>query len=47
LYHAPGVPPDTTLEAIAREYMRRFNQEAVARTRMPVQQWMYGSVKPH
>ena len=47
LYHAPGTPPDSTFEAIAREYMRRFNQEAVARTRTPVQQWMYWSVKPH
>ena len=47
LYHAPGAPPDSTFEAIAREYMRRFNQEAVARSRIPVQQWMYWSVKPH
>ena len=47
LYHAPGSPPDSTFEAIAREYIRRFNQEAVARTRIPVQQWMYWSVKPH
>ena len=47
LFHAPGTPPDSTFEAIAREYIRRFNQEAVARTRMPVQQWMYWSVKPH
>jgi hypothetical protein len=47
LYHAPGSPPDSTFEAIAREYMRRFNQEAVARSRMPVQNWMYWSVKPH
>jgi hypothetical protein len=47
LYHAPGTPPDSTFEAIAREYMRRFNQEAVARTRIPVRQWMYWSVKPH
>lgn len=47
LYHAPGSPPDSTFEAIAREYMRRFDQEAVARTRLPVQQWMYWSVRPH
>jgi hypothetical protein len=47
LYHSPGMPPDSTFEAIAREYMRRFNQEAVARSRMPVQHWMYWSVKPH
>jgi hypothetical protein len=47
LYHAPGSPADSTFEAIAREYIRRFNQEAVARIRMPVQQWMYWSVKPH
>ena len=47
LFHAPGSPPDSTFEAIAREYMRRFNQEAVARVRMPVQQWMYWSGKPH
>jgi hypothetical protein len=47
LYHAPGAVPDSTIEAIAREYIRRFNQEAVARSRIPVQQWMYWSVKPH
>ena len=47
LYHDPDSPPDSTFEAIAREYIRRFNQEAVARSRMPVQQWMYWSVKPH
>ena len=47
LYHAPGVPADSTFEAIAMEYIRRFHQEAVARTRIPVQQWMYWSVKPH
>jgi hypothetical protein len=47
LYHAPGSPPDSTFEAIAREYIRRFNQEAVARTRMPAQEWMYWSVTPH
>ena len=47
LYHEPGSPPDSTFEAIAREYIRRFNQEAVARSRIPVQSWMYWSVKPH
>jgi hypothetical protein len=47
LYHDPGSPPDSTFEAIAREYMRRFAQEAVARSRIPVRQWMYWSVKPH
>jgi hypothetical protein len=47
LYHAPGAPPDSTFEAIAREYLRRLTQEAVSRTRSPVQQWMYWSVKPH
>jgi hypothetical protein len=47
LYEVPGKPtPDSTFEAIAREYIRRFNQEAVARSRFPVQSWMYWGVKP-
>jgi hypothetical protein len=47
LYHELGSPPDSTFEAIAREYIRRFNQEAVARSQIPVKSWMYWSVKPH
>jgi hypothetical protein len=47
LYHEPGSPPDSTFEAIAMEYIRRFKQEAVARSRMPVQSTMYWGVKPH
>jgi hypothetical protein len=47
LFHTLGAtPPDSTLEAIAREYIRRFNQEAVARTRFTAPQWLYWSVKP-
>ena len=42
-----GAPADSTVEAIAKEYIRRFNQEAVARSRIPIQSWMYWSVKPH
>jgi len=42
-----GGPADSMVEAIAKEYLRRFNQEAVARSRIPVQSWMYWSVKPH
>ena len=47
LYPGAVAMPDSTFEAIAREYMRRFNQEAVARSRIPVKSWMYWSVKPH
>lgn len=47
LFHPAGTPADTTFENIAKEYIRRFNQEAVARVRFPVQQWMYWGVKPH
>ena len=47
LYHAAGSPPDSTFENIAKEYIRRFKQEAVAHVRYPAQQWMYWGVKPH
>jgi hypothetical protein len=42
--HPPGVPPDSTFEAIAVEYGRRFRQEAVLRTRTPAQLWLYRAV---
>lgn len=44
--HPPAVPPDSTFEAIAREYNRRFHQEAVLRTRAPAQQWLYRAAQP-
>ena len=48
LFEVPGKPtPDSTFEAIAKEYIRRFNQEAVARSRFPVQSVMYWGVRPH
>lgn len=39
--HPPGNPPDSVFEAIAAEYIRRFNQEAVLHLRAPAEQWLY------
>ena len=41
VHHSPGVPPDSVFEAIAREYIRRFRQEAVLRSRSAAEMWMY------
>ena len=41
VHHAPGVPPDSAFAAIALEYCRRFNQEAVLRAQAPARQWLY------
>lgn len=46
LTYSPGTVADSTVEAIAREYIRRFNQEAVARHTWPVQHRMYWSGRP-
>ena len=46
LYYLPGTVADSAVEAIAREYVRRFNQEAVSRHTWPVQLRMYWSGKP-
>ena len=45
VHHAPGVPPDSTFEAIALEYCRRFNQEAVLRAQAPARQWLYRATR--
>ena len=45
LFYEPGTVADSTVEAIAREYVRRFNQEAVARHKSLSQLWMYWSGK--
>lgn len=45
LTYFPGTVADSAVEAIAREYMRRFNQEAVSRHTWPVQHLMYSSGK--
>lgn len=42
--HPAGQPPDSTFDAIAMEYVRRFRQEAVLRVRSPAQQWLYRAV---
>ena len=42
--HPAGEPSDSTFEAIAQEYRRRFRQEAVIRISHPAQQWLYGPV---
>ncbi len=47
LTYLPGTVADSTVEAIGREYMRRFKQEAVSRHTWPVQHSMYWSGKPH
>ena len=47
LTYLPGTVADSTVEAIAREYLRRFSQEAVSRHTWPVQHSMYWSGKPH
>ncbi len=39
--HPQGHPPDSVFEAIAAEYCRRFNQEAVVRVRAAAEQWVY------
>ncbi|SRR5579872_5171535 len=39
--HPLGSPPDSTFAAIAAEYCRRFQQEAVARETSPVHWWLY------
>ncbi len=41
--HPPGSPPDSTFAAIAAEYCRRFQQEAVARETSPVHWWLYNA----
>ena len=46
LYYLPGTVADSVVGAIASEYIRRFNQEAVARHTWPVQRQMYWSGKP-
>ena len=43
LSYLPGTVADGVVEAIAREYMRRFSQEAVSRHTWPVQHSMYWS----
>jgi len=45
LTHPAGSPPDSTFENIAKEYIRRFHQEAVFRVRTPAQGWMYTAPK--
>ena len=46
LYYLPGTVADSVVDAIAREYIRRFNQEAVSRHTWPVHLRMYWSGKP-
>ena len=41
VHHPAGSPPDSTFEAIAMEYCRRFHQEAVLRAQSPAREWMY------
>ena len=45
LTHPLGTPPDSTFENIAKEYIKRFRQEAVFRVRTPAQGWMYTAPK--
>ena len=43
VHHPVGTPPDSTFEAIALEYCRRFRQEAVYRAQSPARDWLYRS----
>ena len=44
--HPKGQPPDSVFEAIAVEYCRRFQQEAVLRLRSAADQWLYRAKSP-